>query len=113
MSGNFFTDTIRKDSRYLSTKCIDDINLLEPVFRAKVLKIVAEAKELGLKLMVFETYRSQQRQEQLFKKKKIETLKRWGCIITAWPVIWLRTLMVSLLGMGIFPSWAHWPKNTA
>ena len=75
MSGNFFTDTIRKDSRYLSTKCIDDITLLEPVFRAKVLKIVAEAKELGLKLMVFETYRSQQRQEELFKKNKTKLEK--------------------------------------
>jgi hypothetical protein len=68
MSGNFFTDVIKKDSRYLSTKCIDDINLLEPVFRAKVLKIVAEAKALGLKLMVYETYRSQQRQEQLYEE---------------------------------------------
>ena len=70
MSGNFFTDVIKKDSRYLSTKCIDDINLLEPVLRDKVIKIVAEAKALGLKLMVFETYRSQQRQEELFKKRK-------------------------------------------
>ena len=68
MSGNFFTDVIKKDSRYLSTKCIDDINLLEPVLRAKVLEIVAEAKALGLKLMVYETYRSQQRQKQLFEE---------------------------------------------
>ncbi|MFI5330829.1 MAG: peptidoglycan-binding protein [Desulfobaccales bacterium] len=77
MSGNFFTDVIKKDSRYLSTKCIDDLNLLEPVFRTKVLEIVAEAKTLGHKLMVFETYRSQQRQEELYKKKKT-TLKEVG-----------------------------------
>lgn len=77
MSGNFFTEVIKKDSRYLSDECIDDINLLEPVLRAKVLKIVAEAKDLGLNLMVYETYRSQQRQEELFEKGKTK-LKEVG-----------------------------------
>jgi hypothetical protein len=77
MSGNFFTDVIKKDSRYQSAKCINDINLLEPLLRAKVLKIVDEAKALGLKLMVFETYRSQQRQKQLFKEG-VTALKEVG-----------------------------------
>ena len=66
MGGNFFTDVIKKDSRYLSPEYINDISLLEPVLRAK-----------GLKLMVFETYRSQQRQEELFKKKRTK-LKEVG-----------------------------------
>ena len=38
---------------------------------------MAEAKALGHKLMVFETYRSQQRQEELFKQKKTK-LKEVG-----------------------------------
>lgn len=74
---NFFTKVIEKDPRYLSTKCIDDINLLEPVFRDKVQQIIKEAKDLGVKLMVYETYRSQERQEQLYKEK-VTKLKKVG-----------------------------------
>lgn len=75
--GNFFTEVIKKDDRYLSTKCINDINLLEPVMRAKVLKIIDEAKALGLKLKVYETYRSQKRQTQLYNEGH-SSLKKVG-----------------------------------
>ena len=66
--GNFYTDVIRKDPRFNSTECINDMNLLEPVTRAAVEAILVAGKAEGLELMVFETYRSQARQKELFKQ---------------------------------------------
>lgn len=65
---NFYTEVIRQDPRFTSTEIVNDLDLLEPVTRHKVLAIVAAAREQGLELMGFETYRSKQRQEQLFEQ---------------------------------------------
>jgi hypothetical protein len=65
---NFYTDIIMKDSRFKSIDRVADINLLEPVTQQKVLDIIADAKAHGIELMIFETYRSQKRQEELFKQ---------------------------------------------
>lgn len=43
--------------------------MLEPVTRAAVAQIVADAKLLGYELIVFETFRSEERQQQLFAQK--------------------------------------------
>jgi hypothetical protein len=64
--GNFYTDVIKKDARFTTTKPVSDMNLLEPVFRAKIVAIIADAKSHGLELMAFETYRSTERQQLLF-----------------------------------------------
>jgi hypothetical protein len=74
--GNFYTDVIKKDARFKSKKRIDDMALLEPVTRKLVEQIVAEAAKDGMKLMVYETYRSQDRQTELFNKKasKLKTV---------------------------------------
>ncbi|WP_295677141.1 M15 family metallopeptidase [uncultured Mucilaginibacter sp.] len=63
---NFYEEVIKNDPRFNSTECINDINLLEPVTRALVQQIIAAAAAQGLALMVFETFRSQARQQQLF-----------------------------------------------
>jgi hypothetical protein len=63
---NFYQDVIKHDPRFNSTHRINDMALLEPVTRALVEKIIAEAEEQGVHFMVFETYRSQDRQQQLF-----------------------------------------------
>jgi hypothetical protein len=65
--GNFYTDTISKDPRFKTTKVIADVGLLEPVTREKVQAILADAQAHGMDLMIFETFRSQARQAQLFK----------------------------------------------
>jgi len=65
--GNFFTDVLEKDSRFNSTKRIADPALLEPTTRALVQQIIEAAKEMGISLMIFETYRSAARQQELFK----------------------------------------------
>src|SRR5215831_13454236 len=66
--GNFFTDVIKKDPRFHSTNRISDIALLEPVTRAAVQAVIADAAARGIKLMIFETFRSQERQMTLFEQ---------------------------------------------
>jgi hypothetical protein len=66
---SFYTDVIQQDPRFQSTHIIDDMNLLEPVTRQKVQAIIDDAKTVqGIDLMVFETYRSQERQGLLFQQ---------------------------------------------
>jgi hypothetical protein len=66
--GNFYTDVIKKDPRFHSTKRINDPALLEPVTRAAVQAVIADAAARGIKLMIFETFRSQERQMTLFEQ---------------------------------------------
>jgi hypothetical protein len=63
--GNFYTDVIKKDPRFKSTKLVNDMALLEPVTRELVQAIIDDAAA-GIKLMAFETYRSPARQAKLF-----------------------------------------------
>lgn len=64
--GNFFTDVILNDPRSNSPNRISDMALLEPVTRQLVQQIVDTAQQMGIQVMVFETYRSQARQQELF-----------------------------------------------
>ncbi|MFZ0808914.1 MAG: M15 family metallopeptidase [Candidatus Sulfotelmatobacter sp.] len=63
---NFFADVIQKDLRYNSTARVADPNLLEPTTRRLVEQVIAAAGQMGISLMIFETYRSQARQQELF-----------------------------------------------
>lgn len=67
-TGNFYTDVIMNDPRFNSAKRIADPELLEPVTRDLVQAVIADAAANGLKLMIFETYRSQARQLALFNQ---------------------------------------------
>jgi D-alanyl-D-alanine carboxypeptidase len=64
--GNFYTDTLQKSPLFHSTERIDVYDLLEPYTRAAVMAILADAEAAGTPLMVFETYRSVERQQMLF-----------------------------------------------
>jgi hypothetical protein len=64
--GNFFTDVISNDSRFNSTKPVADPLLLEPMTRQLVQQIIEAAGQMGIAVMIFETYRSQARQQELF-----------------------------------------------
>ena len=66
---NFYTNVIVKDARFKSTAAIHDMLLLEPVTRAAVQAVIADAEKLGIPLMPWETYRSKERQALLFAKK--------------------------------------------
>ena len=65
---DFFEDVILKSPLLHSEKTIADLGLLEPVMREKVQAILADAAVHGVALMVFETYRSEERQEALFEQ---------------------------------------------
>lgn len=65
---NFYADVISVDPRFNSVTRVDDINLLEPATKQAVANIIADARAMGIDLMVFETYRSQARQQALFNQ---------------------------------------------
>ena len=65
---SFYTDVIKKNKQFNSKNRISDPKLLEPDTRALVQAIIADAAANGLKLMIFETYRSQARQTELFNQ---------------------------------------------
>ena len=64
---DFYADVIQKDARFNSLKRISDPGLLEPITRLRVQQIIDAAQQMGISLMVFETFRSAARQEELFK----------------------------------------------
>lgn len=64
---SFFTDIIQKDRRFHSTLPVLDILLLEPTFRAAILALLRDALVERVTLRLLETYRSVERQEQLFE----------------------------------------------
>src|SRR5436853_598949 len=63
---NFYTDTIRKDPAFSNVTRVSRLGLLEPLIRAAVQSIIAEAREAGIELRAYETYRSRQRQAALY-----------------------------------------------
>jgi hypothetical protein len=65
---NFYTDVISPDPRFNSVARVADLSLLEPITRQLVQGIVSAAQQMGIEIMVFETYRSQARQQQLFNQ---------------------------------------------
>jgi hypothetical protein len=65
---SFFTDVIQNDPRYVSSLPCKDMALLEPVTRAAVQAIIADAAAQGITLIVTETFRSEARQQALFQQ---------------------------------------------
>jgi len=65
---NFFTTTLLKNQSFNTKNRVNDIMLLEPVMRQLVDAIITDARAHGLEFMVFETFRSQARQQLLFQQ---------------------------------------------
>jgi hypothetical protein len=66
---SFYTDNILKSAKSHTTQAVNDLDLLEQVTRRLVQSIIDDAKAHGIDLMVFETYRSRERQQMLFDQK--------------------------------------------
>ena len=66
MRDTFFANIIQKDPRFDFPGRIADLFLLEPKTRQLVEQIIVAAQRMGISLMVYETYRSQARQQELF-----------------------------------------------
>lgn len=65
---NWYDDVIIKSPKYLSPVLVNDVDLLYPKFLLLILKTFVTARKEGLQVMLFETYRSQQRQAELFAR---------------------------------------------
>lgn len=65
---SFYEDVIMKSPKFRTTGPVGDMELLEPVTRQRVEAILADAQAQGVHLIVFETYRSKERQQMLFQK---------------------------------------------
>lgn len=76
--GNFHTDFILQSDHADDTDRINDVTLLEPVTRQKVLAIVAGMRVAGIACTVYETYRSQARQYELYQQGATQ-LAHVGC----------------------------------
>jgi hypothetical protein len=63
---NFYSDVICKDARFDSVARVSDPSLLELTTRKLVESVVSTAQQMGIEVMVYETYRSQDRQQELF-----------------------------------------------
>ncbi len=63
---SFYMDVIKNSTLFDSVNRVSTLDLLEPSFRRKVQAILADASANGIQMMVFETYRSQARQHQLY-----------------------------------------------
>ncbi len=66
--GNFYTDVISHDARFNSLTRVGDASLLDPATRQLVEGIVSAAHQMGIEVMIYETYRSQNRQQELFNQ---------------------------------------------
>ena len=62
----FYTDVISKDPRFGSLTRVADPSLLEPGTRQLVERIITASQQMGIEVLIYETYRSQDRQRQLF-----------------------------------------------
>jgi hypothetical protein len=63
--GTFCADVIAKDARFASSVRIGDPVLLEPMTRQLAERLVSAARQMGIEV-IYETYRSQDRQPELF-----------------------------------------------
>jgi hypothetical protein len=65
---NFYTSVIAHDPRFNSVARVSDASLLDPTTRELVEGIISAAHQMGIEIMIFETYRSQNRQQELFNQ---------------------------------------------
>jgi len=64
--GSFYSDIISRDARFATVARISDPSLLEPMTRRLVESLVASARQMSIELMIYETFRSRERQQDLF-----------------------------------------------
>lgn len=65
---NWYEDKIKRHPQYASAKLVADLDVLYPPFALCIFKIFAIARKEGLSICIYETYRSQERQTELFEK---------------------------------------------
>ena len=66
---NFYIDVIQKSPLFHTTNRVNDLNMLFPAFRTKIEALLIESEKSEAPLMVLETFRSSERQLQLYEAK--------------------------------------------
>jgi hypothetical protein len=64
----FYTDVISRHPRFDSVARVNDASLLEPTTRQLVAGLISAAQQMGIEVMIYETYRSRERQQELFNQ---------------------------------------------
>jgi hypothetical protein len=77
-----------------------------------VLVIIADAAAAGIKLMAYETYRSQARQTRLYHQRATKLKTVGACITTGSLATWSKTSPASPRGKAISLFSAGSPRNT-
>jgi len=75
---NFYETFLKTSPMFRSTAIVSSLDYLEPHMRTALQNLLEDAAAQGHPLLVFETYRSQERQEQLFAHGATQ-LKTVGC----------------------------------
>ena len=65
---SFYTDVIQKSPLFHTTNMVNSLDLLFPAFKSKVEALMVESAAAGQPLKILETYRSNERQVQLFNQ---------------------------------------------
>lgn len=65
---NFYADVISRDLRFDSPQRFTDPALLEPMTRELIEQLLRSARKMTIEVMIYETYRSSQRQQELFNR---------------------------------------------
>lgn len=67
---NFYKNVITTNLAFKTKERVSAIHLLEPEFRRRMQNVIDDAKLLGYELRIIETYRSKERQLDLYNQKK-------------------------------------------
>lgn len=67
---NFYVNVIKTNLAFKTKDRVSVLHLLEPEFRRRMQNVIDEAKLHGHELRIIETYRSRERQLDLFNQKK-------------------------------------------
>lgn len=67
---SFYQNVIKTSLAFKTKDRVSAIHLLEPEFRRRMQNVIDDAKLLGHELRIIETYRSKERQLELFNQKK-------------------------------------------
>ncbi len=71
-------DELKKSPKFHSLEPVRDLDLLYPPFRIKIELLLRKAEGANLPVMVFETFRSQERQEKLYEQKRTKIRSNGG-----------------------------------
>lgn len=67
---NFYTDFLCRSPLFRSPERVSRLDHLEPTFRNKIRRLIDAAKAEGIDARVIETYRSRERQRELYRQGK-------------------------------------------